>query len=68
MLLRGALVHDHLHLLGEQRWCRKRSSAVPPGAEAVDEQGQSYAVAIRHAVEQGRITPAVAAVEMKELA
>jgi defect-in-organelle-trafficking protein DotB len=36
--------------------------------KAVDEQGQSYPVAIRRALEEGRITPEVAAIEMKELA
>jgi defect-in-organelle-trafficking protein DotB len=36
--------------------------------KAVDEQGQSYPVAIRRAVEEGRITPQTAAIEMKELA
>jgi defect-in-organelle-trafficking protein DotB len=36
--------------------------------QAVDEQGQSYSAAIRHALEEGRITPETAAIEMKELA
>jgi defect-in-organelle-trafficking protein DotB len=35
--------------------------------KAVDEQGQSYPVAIRRAVEAGRITPQTAAVELKEI-
>ena len=35
---------------------------------AVEEQGQSYAVSIRRAVEEGRLTPEVAPFEMKELA
>lgn len=35
--------------------------------KAVDEQGQSYPVAIRRAVEEGRITPQTAAVELKEI-
>ncbi|WP_254065687.1 type IV pilus twitching motility protein PilT [Acidisoma sp. L85] len=36
--------------------------------QAVDEQGQPYAAAIRRALEEGRITADVAALEMKELA
>jgi defect-in-organelle-trafficking protein DotB len=36
--------------------------------KAVDEQGQSYPVAIRRAVEEGRISPQTAAVELKEIA
>ena len=35
--------------------------------KAVEEQGQSYPVAIRRAVEEGRITPQTAAVELKEI-
>jgi len=35
--------------------------------KAVDEQGQSYPVAIKRALEEGRITSEVAAIEMKEL-
>jgi defect in organelle trafficking protein DotB len=36
--------------------------------KAVDEQGQSYPVAIRRAVEEGRISSQTAAVELKEIA
>ena len=35
--------------------------------KAVEQQGQSYPVAIRRAVEEGRITPQTAAVELKEI-
>jgi defect-in-organelle-trafficking protein DotB len=35
--------------------------------KAVAEQGQSYPVAIRRAVEEGRITPETAAIELKEI-
>ena len=35
--------------------------------KAVEEQGQSYPVAIRRAVQEGRITPQTAAVELKEI-
>jgi defect in organelle trafficking protein DotB len=35
--------------------------------KAIDEQGQSYAVAIRRAAEEGRITPETAAFELKEI-
>ncbi len=36
--------------------------------KAVDEQGQSYPASIRRAVDQGRITPETAALELKEIA